>query len=182
VTPVYKSPDRDEAEAILELLLEHNIMASIIKTNGTGNTAYNHRISWYELWLRKQTDVRHAETIITQFEFINYKNNLADATLTENHQNISADKTNPVYAEPPPAVTATQPREKKSLPPVTVTTRLNHQVSLTPINNKRVFRRLGLLLGFSEKEIEELDNNKLYRPWDSDRLMEQVNNLKRKCR
>ncbi|WP_455218735.1 hypothetical protein, partial [Kaarinaea lacus] len=52
---------------------------------------------------------------------------------------------------------------------------------LIPINNKRVFKRLGLLLGFTEEEIEKTDNNKLYRPWDADSLMETVKNLKRKC-
>jgi len=54
--------------------------------------------------------------------------------------------------------------------------------SLIPINNKRVFRRLGLLLGFTEEEIQKSNNNnKLYRPWDADELNESVKRLKQKC-
>jgi len=197
VTPVYKSPDHDEANAILEILSEHNIVASIIKTRPANNSASNSRICWYELWLRNQTDVRHAETIITQFEFISYKNSLANANIMENNHQIVADTPKDIFPQSltraPAFSTPTTLTSTVHAAPVhsqavhsqtthaTTTTPSNKQTGLTPINNKRVFRRLGLLLGFSEKEIEELDNNRLYRPWDSDRLMEQVNNLKRKC-
>ena len=54
--------------------------------------------------------------------------------------------------------------------------------SLIPINNKRVFKRLGLLLGFTEEEIQKSNNNnKLYRPWDAGELNESVKKLKQKC-
>jgi len=41
--------------------------------------------------LRNQSDVPHAKTIVTQFEFINYKYSLANLKLIEGYQKIFAN-------------------------------------------------------------------------------------------
>jgi hypothetical protein len=84
-----------------------------------------------------------------------------------------------LHAQPIKPLAAAKPAAAvRHHPPVSQAQR---REDLIPINNKRVFKRLGLLLGFSEEEIEKLDNNKLYRPWDGDSLMEKIKNLKQKC-
>ena len=187
MTPIYRSPDYNQTKAIQALLLENSIQTSVIETKkaatGTGTTS----VTWHELWLHNFADSQRAKTIITQQEFITYKTNMSSyraaakkddskvtyhstvekIAVTDNIDFISINKLeNPSPTAVSSEAEAAKPRE-----------------DLIPINNKRVFKRLGLLLGFSEEEISKLDdkNNKLYRPWDAGTLMERVKNLKQKC-
>jgi len=190
MTPIYRSPDYNQTKAIQALLLEHSIQTSVIETKKTATGTGTASVTWHELWLHNFADIQRAKTIITQQEFITYKTNMSSyraaakkddskvtyhstvekIAVTDNIDFISINKVENPGPRPSPTpiseAEAAKPRE-----------------DLIPINNKRVFKRLGLLLGFSEEEINKLDdkNNKLYRPWDAGTLMERVKNLKQKC-
>ena len=179
MTPIYRSPDHNNAKAIQSLLLDHQIRSSIIESKKADNQSNTSRVIWYELWLKNYSELSRARTLITQHEFMAYKtqmpsfNSSAGSVPVRNERksNIenfptseALESEEDILVEDRPIPVANKPRD-----------------DLIPINNKRVFKRLGLLLGFSEEEIEKTDNNKLYRPWDADSLMETVKNLKRKC-
>jgi len=185
MTPIYRSPDYNLTKAIQALLLEHNIQASVIETKKTATGTGAEAVTWHELWLHNFADSQRAKTIITQQEFTTYKTNMSSnrstakdkpkvafhstvekIAVTDNIDFISIKKSENVTPKPDSEAEAAKTRE-----------------DLIPINNKRVFKRLGLLLGFSEEEINKFENknNKLYRPWDAGTLMERVKNLKQKC-
>jgi len=179
MTPIYRSPDHNNAKAMQSLLLDHQIRSSIIESKKADNQTNASKVIWYELWLKNYSEFSRARTLITQHEFMAYKTRIpsfksagqANPVQPKRTSNIEKFPTSEelenvedILVEDRPIPAATKPRD-----------------DLIPINNKRVFKRLGLLLGFSEEEIEKTDNNKLYRPWDADSLMETVKNLKRKC-
>ncbi|WP_455201840.1 hypothetical protein [Kaarinaea lacus] len=182
MTPIYRSPDQEQTKAIQSLLLDHQIQASIIESKKSDPQYKSPTVIWYELWLKNYSELNRARTIITQHEFTAFKSQMStfktsvetipDSVQPENNSNVEKFPTieqlerddDEVLVEDRPMPVASKPRD-----------------DLIPINNKRVFKRLGLLLGFTEEEIEKTDNNKLYRPWDADSLMETVKNLKRKC-
>jgi len=184
MTPIYRSPDHDQTQAMQSLLLEHQIQTSIIETKKTANSASPTSVTWYELWLRNYADVTRAKSIITQHEFTTFKNNMSSyRTTVMTQQKVDYQKSDDALTfVDQTAVPQEIPLEENSAP-VTVKANPTPREDLIPINNKRVFKRLGLLLGYSEEEIQKLDNssNKLYRPWDSGTLMERVKNLKQKC-
>ena len=185
MTPVYRSPDHGQTQAMQSLLLEHQIQASIIETKKTNNSSGSSAVTWYELWLRNFADVTRAKSIITQHEFTTFKTSMSSYRTSAQAQQVqekveyhkSNDTLTAVKSTETPSqiVLAEQPGPEKAT--------AKPRDDLIPINNKRVFKRLGMLLGFSEEEIEKFDNsnNKLYRPWDGDTLMERVKNLKQKC-
>lgn len=179
MTPIYRSPDQDQTKAIQAILLDHQIQASIIESKKSDKQFNSSTVIWYELWLKNYSELNRARTIITQHEFTAYKTQMSSFKTSvatnplqpEKKSNVKKFPSAPqmeadedVLVEDRPIPAAQKPRD-----------------DLIPINNKRVFKRLGLLLGFSEEEIEKTDNNKLYRPWDANSLMETVKNLKRKC-
>ncbi|MGD8559297.1 MAG: hypothetical protein PVH04_06520 [Gammaproteobacteria bacterium] len=211
MTPVYRSPDQDQARAIRSLLQDHNIQASIIETRKTTKPFGASPVTWYELWLRHYADAGRAKSIITQHEFTTFKTSMSSyrSTVVKNsgvaHEGSSVaaaaviDQPTPV-SEPQPvdelvindqelmSKLEQQAAEELQQEPQPLATQARpgaalaqRREDLIPINNKRVFKRLGLLLGFSEEEIEKLDSNKLYRPWDGESLMEKIKNLKQKC-
>jgi len=206
MTPIYRSPDQDQARAIQSLLLDHSIQASIIESKKPGQQFNSRTVVWYELWLRNYADATRAKSIITQREFTNFKTSMSafstNTIKTANNKVVtnSVVANNAVAAnESVESVPATideisleefegdtqillrEAPAAVSAPAPALTTNQNRREDLIPINNKRVFKRLGLLLGYSEEEIEKLDSNKLYRPWDAGTLMERVKNLKQKC-
>ena len=178
MTPIYRSPDHNQTKAIQSLLLDHNIQASIVESKKSDQQFNSATVIWYELWLRLYADVNRAKAIITQYEFTTYKTSMSafktaatkpkdpepEIPAEEYELSEELDSDTAVLIQNPPTIDAQKRRE-----------------DLIPINNKRVFKRLGLLLGYTEQEIEKLDSNKLYRPWDAGNLMERVKNLKQKC-
>jgi hypothetical protein len=185
MTPIYRSPDQKQTQAMQSLLLEQRIQASIIETKKSKDSDGSSSVTWYELWLRNYADVTRAKSIITQHEFTTYKTSMSSYRTAVQAQQLqekvefhnSEDTFTAVQSEEivQPIVLEEQPVSVKEAP--------KPREDLIPINNKRVFKRLGLLLGFSEEEIQKFDdsNNKLYRPWDGNALMESVKNLKQKC-
>jgi hypothetical protein len=179
MTPIYRSPDHDQAKAIQSLLLGHNIQASIIESKKSEHQFSSYTVIWYEVWLRFFTDVTRAKAIITQYEFTSFKTNMSavrtgaaipgdtakpQVPMDDFPLSDAFDNDVDVLIQEPPVASAQKRRD-----------------NLIPINNKRVFKRLGLLLGYTEEQIEKFDSNKLYRPWDAGTLMERVKNLKQKC-
>ncbi|MCI0505480.1 MAG: DUF2007 domain-containing protein [Gammaproteobacteria bacterium] len=179
MTPIYRSPDRDQAKAIQSLLLGHNIQTSVIESKKSEHQFSSYTVIWHEVWLRSYADVNRAKAIITQYEFTRFKTNMsavrsaspilngalkAQNTVDEYPLTDAFDNDDDVLIHEPPVAFAQKRRD-----------------NLIPINNKRVFKRLGLLLGYTEEQIEKFDSNKLYRPWDAGTLMERVKNLKQKC-
>lgn len=219
MTPIYRSPDQEQANAIQSLLQEHNIHASVIETRKTSQPFGSSAVTWYELWLRHYADASRAKSIITQHEFTTFRTNMSsyrttvgkndtvvgqtgaenatianggvksavvdtmqpakrhstvDELVIDDQELMGALKSQPMQALAP----ENQSPAVQQRPPAP---HMQRREDLIPINNKRVFKRLGLLLGYSEEEIDKLDNNKLYRPWDGDSLMEKIKNLKQKC-
>jgi len=179
MTPIYRSPDHAQTKAMQSLLLDHQIQASIIESKKANKKFNSSTVVWYELWLKNYSELNRARTVITQYEFTKFKTHMSSF-------------------KSPVATIPAQPKQNNNVEKLATTEHLDaddeilvedrpiqsvhkRRDDLIPINNKRVFKRLGLLLGFSEEEIEKTDNNKLYRPWDADSLMETVKNLKRKC-
>jgi len=198
MTPIYRSPDQDQAKAIQSLLLDFNIQASIIESKKPDQQFNSRTVVWYELWLRNYAEVTRAKSIITQREFTSFKTSMsAFSTNAFNPANNKVVADNVVAAkESVPASIDEIPLDELdgetdillqeapttvTAPATVLATNQSRREDLIPINNKRVFKRLGLLLGYSEEEIEKLDSNKLYRPWDAGTLMERVKNLKQKC-
>ena len=192
MTPIYRSPDHDQTQAMQTLLLDHQIQTSVIETRKTNNSSGSSSVTWYELWLRNYADIARAKSIITQHEFTTFKTNMSSyRTSVQTQQKVKFHSTVETIAVETIAVTDTknsgQDIALKEIP-APVKSILDQDATkpredLIPINNKRVFRRLGHLLGFSDEEINKFDNqnNKLYRPWDAAELMERVKNLKQKC-
>ena len=228
MTPIYRSPDRDQTQAMQSLLLDHHIQTSVIETKkSSDNASSKDAVIWYELWLRNLNELGRAKTIITQHEFTAYRTSMSsyrtsvveqkkrsesidqaippsssktsvpislhetryealrekqstEKTLIPNPIVSKASVSNPFLSKPASDSTSTTvsttPMATKPITPG------QPREDLIPINNKRVFKRLGLLLGFSEEEIQKWDNNnKLYRPWDAAELNESVKRLKQKC-
>ena len=214
MTPIYRSPDSDQTQAMHSLLLDHHIQTSIIETKKSNNASGTENVTWYELWLRNLNELTRAKTIITQHEFTTYRTSMSSyrtSVVEQKKRSESVDQAiapsgiktghstqlsdsakttgntqplipSPVIARPSvsnpflakPAIDT--PEAVKTLKPG------QHREDLIPINNKRVFKRLGLLLGYTEEQIQEWDkNNKLYRPWDAQELNESVKRLKQKC-
>ena len=228
MTPIYRSPDRDQTQAMQSLLLDHHIQTSVIETKKSSeNASSKDAVIWYELWLRNLNELGRAKTIITQHEFTAYRTSMssyrtsvveqkkrsesidqaippsslktsAPISLHETRyetlrEKQTAEKTlipNPIVSKPSVANPfLSKPASDSASTTVSATPMATKSVTpgqpredLIPINNKRVFKRLGLLLGFSEEEIQKWDNNnKLYRPWDAAELNESVKRLKQKC-
>jgi len=214
MTPIYRSPDRDQAQAMQTLLQDHRIETSIIETKKSSNSSSSSTVTWYELWLRSLNELTRAKTIITQHEFTTYRTSMTsyrtsvieqkkrsesiDQAIQPSSTGVTAISDNTVSLPqnpgagkpliPSPVVSKpsvsnpflSQPAsDSAGLPKPLVPGQLRED--LIPINNKRVFKRLGLLLGFSEEEIQKWNNNKLYRPWDAAELNESVKKLKQKC-
>jgi hypothetical protein len=206
MTPIYKSPDHDQSQAMRSLLLGHGIQSSIIETKNSNNAMNSSTVTWYELWLRHVADLARAKTIITQHEFTTFKTSMSsyrtsvgvqktdsitkmmnivssknasaiNSKFGDNFGNNSGknSESDVLLKERPLSQHQSQHQSQQKVAEPTP------REDLIPINNKRVFERLGLLLGFSEEEIHKQNNNKLYRPWDADELNESVKNLKLKC-
>jgi len=195
MTPIYRSPDYNQTKAIQALLLEHKIQTSIIETKKAATANAASTVTWHELWLHKFSDSNRAKTIITQQEFTTYKTNMTSyrtatpvADTIQEHPKVKFHSTVEKIAV---TNNVDYISIKKSVDPADAKAPLLAEGSeaakpredLIPINNKRVFKRLGLLLGYSEDQINKFENqnNKLYRPWDAGALMERVKNLKQKC-
>ncbi|WP_455365779.1 hypothetical protein [Kaarinaea lacus] len=189
MTPIYRSPNHKQTRAIQSLLLDHSIQASIIENKKSDQQLNSRAVVWYELWLRNYADAARAKAIITQHEFTSFKTSMSAFKTTVSQPVASTSQQPAPTAVDELPITEEFVSETKVImeePPVSVASPApasaqTRDDNLIPINNKRVFKRLGLLLGYSEEEIEKLDSNKLYRPWDGGTLMERVKNLKQKC-
>lgn len=181
MTPIYRSPDKDQTKAIQTLLLEHQIQASIIESKKSDRQFNSSTVTWYELWLRNYSELNRARTIITQHEFTAFKSQMSSFKTSVDTESGSEQPKNKSNVEKFPTAEQLETDDEIMVEDRPIPVASKPRDDLIPINNKRVFKRLGLLLGFSEEEIEKTDNNKLYRPWDADSLMETVKNLKRKC-
>ena len=179
MTPIYRSPDRDQTKAMQSLLLDHQIQASIIESKKTDKQFNSSTVVWYELWLKNYSELSRARTIITQHEFTAFKNQMSSFKSTVTANPVQPERKSNV--EKFPTAEQLESDEEVMVEDRPIPVEKKPRDYIIPINNKRLFKRLGLLLGFSEEEIEKTDNNKLYRPWDADSLMETVKNLKRKC-
>lgn len=213
MTPIYRSPDRDQTQAMQSLLADHQIQTSIIESRKTSNSSDNSSVVWHELWLRNLNELTRAKTIITQHEFTTYRNSMTsyrtsvvaqkkhtssiDQAINPDGQTgfktkISPQNTNatagsskkipsPVVSQPSISNPFLSKPASDTNAPAKPVIRGQLREDLIPINNKRVFKRLGLLLGFSEEQIQQWDNNnRLYRPWDAGELNESVKRLKQK--
>ena len=187
MTPIYRSPDYKLTKAIQALLLEHNIQASVIETKKTATGNGAEAVTWHELWLHNFADSQRAKTIITQQEFTTYKTNMSsNRSAANNRPKVEFHSTVEKIAVTDTVDFISIKKAEKAEPAPDSDAEAQAAKSredLIPINNKRVFKRLGLLLGYSEEEINKFENknNKLYRPWDAGTLMERVKNLKQKC-
>lgn len=198
MTPIYKSPDEHVTKAIQKLLKENNIDSTVIETKNSSGRIGGAYIKWYELWLRKQSEATQAKSVITQFEFTSFRKTslptsrsayMANAVNVPANQEVSKAIKLETAETPGPEKNIADYDEEFEMPQealdlikeLDLKLPVKRREELTPINNKRVFRRLGLLLGFSEEEIAEIEGNKLYRPWDSSSLMEKIAALKQKC-
>lgn len=150
--PVFISPNIKQTREVQAILRQAGIDVSVIEKK---NTATSSQANWCELWLKNGSDSERADSIITQYEFNVLK------------QLLSTTRVQSSTPEPP---VASKENQRKSM----------EQAHL-PINNQRVFRRLAHLLGFTEKEAEQADVNKLYRPWSNKSLMERVEILQQMC-
>ncbi|HEY5604756.1 MAG TPA: hypothetical protein VIM41_16765 [Gammaproteobacteria bacterium] len=179
MTPIYRSPDHAQAKAIQSLLLDHSIQSSIIESKKSDKQYNSRTVIWYEIWLRFFSDVAPAKTIVTQYQFTGFKINMSSVSAAAAKAK-DAEPVTPQIETDEITFAGTIDDGAEILlddPPIAQKRREN----LIPINNKRVFKRLGILLGYSEEQIEKFDSNKLYRPWDAGNLMQRVKDLKRKC-
>jgi hypothetical protein len=198
MTPIYRSPDQNQTQAMQSLLLDHRIQTSIIETKKSSNAVNAEPVIWYEIWLRNLPELARAKTIITQHEFTTFRTSMYSYRTSTLVQNESSSRINPNEPQRTAKSTRNISLHEKSSAPTSVAsnpfipgqqssttsdniTEARTREDLIPINNKRVFKRLGILLGFSEEEIQKHNNNKLYRPWDADELNESVKRLKQKC-
>ena len=207
MTPIYRSPDQDHTLAMQSLLGDHHIQTSVIETRKSSSAVNSNNpvsVTWYELWLRNVSELARANTIITQHEFTTFRTNMysyRSTTLAKKEQETPKvsqlatkhkesvkprislyEKTSGFKAVIPDPVASVSVSETGTISTPGKVVAQKTREDLIPINNKRVFKRLGLLLGFSEEQIQEWDNNnKLYRPWDADELNESVKKLKQKC-
>lgn len=218
MTPIYRSPDRDQTQAMHSLLLDHHIQTSVIETKKSNNASGTESVTWYELWLRNMNELARAKTIITQHEFTTYRTNMSSYRMSVVEQKKRSESIDQAITpssiktgQPSPLAEDSKASSKQPLIPSPIVARPGvanpflarpasdssetpkqlkpgqlkpgqPRENLIPINNKRVFRRLGLLLGYTEEQIQEWDkNNKLYRPWQADELNETVRRLKEKC-
>lgn len=178
VQPIFMSPDDDQVKVIQSLLRQRGIDASLItKKKPRNNDALvtnspSTNVQWVELWLRNESDVQQAKEAITQFQFNVLRTNLQvseeqhDALLKEFGKTQELPKSIRMAAKNAP-----------------LNDHGGNNEAWLPINNKRVFRYLAKLLGLSEQEVEDADQDiQLIRPWNSKSLMETVHNLKQVCR
>lgn len=149
--PVFVSPSLQQTKELEAILRQAGIDVSMVEKK---NQQSLEKTGWCELWLKQVSDSDKANSIITQHEFRTLKQLLSC-------QSVSAPKQECIPEKPE----LRQTMEQAHL----------------PINNQRVFRRLAILLGFSEEESKHADFNKVYRPWSNKSLMERVKILQQVC-
>lgn len=173
--PIYMSANYEQVDIVKDLLTEKSILTTLVAKEDTNNALAPKGIIWFELWLKRESDLDAAETAIEQYEFEQIKSSLK-VTWEAIHS-------------PPPKETSAETSEK---PKVAIRSNLSKEKrqeimqaayeSWAPVNNQKVFHRLGALLGFTEEEIENGDYNNLRRPWNPDRLKNQVKALQQLCK
>jgi len=168
--PIFMSPNFVQADRVKSLLGRHEIDASIIEKASSSQIDTEEPIKWYELWLRKHSNVERANTIITQFEFDTLRNNLNNKSRPLSHEKTQPIVVSPAYEEEPvKVVKSTKFHNVLKSRSVTAESQL-------PVNNKAVFQRLASALG-STQQSEGL-YNKILRPWNSKSLVDRVKNLR----
>lgn len=170
--PIYMSANYEQVDIVKALLVEKSIQTTLVAKEDTNNALAPKGIIWFELWLKRESDLDAAETAIEQYEFEQIRSSLK------------------VTWE---ALHAPSPKETQSeKPKITFHDNLSKEKrqeimqaaydSWAPVNNQKVFHRLGALLGFSEEEIEKGNYNNIRRPWNPDRLKNQVKALQQLCK
>ena len=155
--PVFISPSFEQTKELEGVLRQAGIAVSVVEKKNHMMAEADARSHCCELWLKHPSDIDRANSIITQYEFNSIKQLLSRPL-------------SPIHPPVANAVLANKEDLRKAM----------EQAHL-PINNQRVFKRLAKLLGFSEKEAEQADVNKLYRPWNNKSLMERVKILQEMC-
>ena len=63
--PIFMSPSYDQAKGVQTLLSRHEIDASIIEKSSKTQESNEKPIKWFELWLRKNSEIDRANVIVT---------------------------------------------------------------------------------------------------------------------
>ena len=178
--PIFMSPSYDQAKGVQTLLSRHEIDASIIEKSSKTQESNEKPIKWFELWLRKNSEIDRANVIVTQYEFHALRSNInAQSTRP------SFDKTQPMAvtdsATNPPVTNDVVPATSPTTPTKFHNVLKGRKIALEgqlPINNKSVFQRLATVLGVPEDDPNNANHNNVLRPWNSKSLLERVNNLR----
>lgn len=173
--PIYMAPTLDQADDIKQLLKQGGVETSLVKQADPNNALAPKGITWFELWLKRETDYNKAEIIIEQFEFSQLKNNL---------------KLNWIYSANDEAAAVAEEPATKPIARIGSNLSKNQRDevlqaaydSWLPVNNQKVFGRLANMLGFSDDEISKGEFNNIRRPWSPDRLKSQVDALQELCK
>ena len=170
--PIYMSANYEQVDIIKALLTENGIDTTLQAKEDAHNPLAPKGIIWFELWLKRQSDEDAAETIIEKHEFSQLKNSL-QVTWDALHAPAPVETDT---AKKPITLRSTVSKEKRE-----ELMRAAYE-SWLPVNNQKVFHRLASLLGFSEEEISANEFNKIRRPWNPDRLKNQVQALQQICK
>ena len=167
--PVYLSPNQDQAETIRALLKAQGIESALVKKSGSNNhLVATDDVTWYELWTRNQSDTERAKTAIQKYEF----NVMRDHMKTQELPPITAVN---------PADMATQALQRAPHSPYRIFIQ-DDQANWRPVNNQKVFQRLGQLMGFTDADIAKDEFNTICCPWNGDRLKDHVKALQQLCK
>jgi hypothetical protein len=199
--PIYISPELAQAESVERTLTNHGINVSLVRQQEAGNSLAPAGITWFELWVKDEAHLPQAKAIVNQHEFGVIKDNLkalngAGNDFTQGKNGVQpAGQFIPQPEHPEQKEQAKQQIEQREKEAKIQTALKNlsqnasrqeilqmAQASGLPVNNQKVFHRLAQTLGFSEEEIAEGQHNNLRRPWNGDRLQDQVKALQQICK
>jgi hypothetical protein len=193
--PIYMSANYEQVDIIKALLTEAGVDTKLIAKEDANNPLAPKGIIWFELWLKRQSDTETAETAIEKHEFGQLKASLkvtwdalhAPVAKVDSHRSEkSVEITSPQNNEPAEgaytakngkfSITSNVSKEKRD-----ALMRAAYENWL-PVNNQKVFQRLASTLGFSDDEISTGQFNNIRRPWNADRLKNQVKALQQLCK
>ena len=141
---------------------------SLIKKSSSNHLVATDVVTWYELWTRTQADTERAKTAIQQHEFNVMREHMKTQEL-------------PPMAAINRAEMAMQTLPQAPRSPYRVFIQ-DDQSNWLPVNNQKVFQRLGQLMGFSDADIAKDEFNNICRPWNGDRLKDHVKALQQLCK
>lgn len=178
MTPVYLSPNLDQIELIQSALLAQGIETSFLTKKSTKKSTQksidtdakkNHE-GMHELWLKRQADRPRAKVIITQQEFKLLRRDMKNLPIRDNRVTQPVD-IQLLRSEIETAMGQTQPQRQAP-----------RKDYFIPKNLIHAFERLGAILGLAEPEMELEKFYNIQKPWDGDKLMQSVADLKKVTR